>query len=184
MGKQRYLDKQDQKNLRIWWAWLDSNRGDRARFRRVSEPDDMLMTPEFSNFLQKMSVDEDGGKREFRMSMTDAAMMAALVARVRKDNYEKNSSFAKALASPAKEGSAKAAMSELRFQQLQKSRTPEEFYRRMCRAIDLLDSRVNIIDMADSVLHWLHEWRTAPAENPQHRLAVKWATQYYSTFKD
>jgi CRISPR system Cascade subunit CasB len=114
--------------------------------------------------------------------LTDAAMIAAVVARV-KTSDDRKKSFATSLAS-AKEGGSKAAMSELRFQQLQKSRTPEEFFLRLCRAIDLLGRKVNIISMADDALHWLSENRFGPDSKPDKRLAVRWASDYYAALKD
>ena len=75
-------------------------------------------------------------------------------------------------------------MSELRFQQLQKSRSSEEFFRRICRAIALLGGIANVAAVTNDILHWLKEYRTAPARKPEQRLAVRWATDYYTAFKD
>lgn len=175
----RKLDQDDCKALLLWWGWLDGNRGDRAVLRRVASPDDVLLTPAFAHFLQKMPArwTENGA-----IPLSDAAMVAATVAKVRVHD-ENRKSFAKSLAS-AKEGGSKAAMSELRFQQLQKSRTPEEFFTRLSRAIDLLGRKVNIISLADDTLHWLSESRFGPARKPAERLAVRWASDYYTAFKD
>jgi CRISPR system Cascade subunit CasB len=177
---QRKLDQEDCKALLTWWGWLDDHsRGDRAVLRRASSPDDVLLTPAFAHFLQKMPTRWVENKA---IRLSDAAMVAAVVARVKKHDGSKKS-FATSLAS-AKEGGSKAAMSELRFQQLQKSRTPEEFFPRLCRAIDLLGGRVNIISMADDALHWLSENRSGPASKPDKRLAVRWASDYYAALKD
>lgn len=70
-------------------------------------------------------------------------------------------------------------MSELRFQQLQKSRDPEEFFRRLLRAIKLAECRINIISLAESILHWMDEYRFGIDREPQKRLAVRWGTEYY-----
>lgn len=178
MTKARYLSEQDQDQLTNWWVWLDQHRGDRATLRRAECAEDVLITPAFAHFLQKMP--PRWSANNIALPLTDAAMVAAIIARVRSLN---SASFGQALATP-KEGASKAAMSELRFQQLQKSRSEEDFFRRTCRAVALLGGTANITDLADSILHWLHEFRTGPAAKPGQRLAVRWATEYYAAFKE
>lgn len=173
------LTEQDCSALLGWWAWLDDNRGDRAILRRATCPEDVLLTPAFAHFLQKMP--ERWGENQANLPITDAAMVAAVIARIKEP--DKTRTFAKALAS-AKEGGSKAAMSELRFQQLQKSRTEEEFFTRLSRAVDLLGRRVNVLSLADDTLHWLAEYRFGPARKPADRLAVRWASDYYAALKD
>ena len=175
MREFKFLFDPDVKGLRDWHNWLDANRGDRAQLRRAQSPDDVLLTTAFAHFLQHMPRrwSED-------LAITDAALVAAVLARVRQDDSK--TSFAKALASP-KVGGTKARMSELRFQQLQKSHTPEDFFKRLCRAVALLGGEVNIPALANDILHWLKENRTAPAIKAQDRLAVRWASDYYANFK-
>ena len=90
-------------------------------------------------------------------------------------------SFAEQLATPAK--SKKPPMSELRFQQLQKSRTTDEFYRRVIRAIRLLDGKVNIPSLANDIIHWHQEFDNQIDRKPSNRLAVCWATDYFTTLQ-
>lgn len=175
----RKLDQDDCAALLAWWRWLDDNRGDRAVLRRASSPDDILLAAAFAHFLQKMPPRWSGNDT---VRLSDAAMVAAIVARV-KTHDDSHKSFATSLAS-AKEGGSRAAMSELRFQQLQKSRTPDEFFTRLCRAVDLLGRKVNIVSLADDTLHWLSESRFGPASKPAERLAVRWASDYYAALKD
>lgn len=154
-----------------WWKWLDDNRGDRARLRRVESPDDVLLTSAFSRFLAEMP-DEWSLSEQLPAS----ALVAAIVAQVKED--VSTSSFATQLAMP-KEGGDKPRMSELRFQQLQKSQDPTEFYRRLLRAVRMLDGNVNILSITNDILHWMHEYRKGVDRNPQHRLAFCWASDYY-----
>ena len=181
MSSYRKLSEQDGPKLQSWWQYLQDNRGERAQLRRCRHPDDALLTTAFARFLQKMPPYWGVRPGAQGIGISDAATVACLLARVKTDS---KLAFAKALAQPQKEGGQKAAMSELRFQQLQKSRTEEEFFTRICRAIDLLGGKVGLISLADSVLQWLHEYRFAPAARPQDRLAVKWACDYYDTFRD
>jgi CRISPR system Cascade subunit CasB len=172
----RLKDEKERKALIAWWHWLDDNRGERAVLRRAASADDILLTPAFATFLKFMP-EQWGAPR----NLFDSAMVAGLLARV-KSQDDKNS-FAKALALPKKTG-GKAAMSELRFLQLQKSRDPDEFFVRATRAIALLGGQANILSLADGVLHWLLEHRRVIDREPTKRLAVRWATDYYTSFKD
>ena len=181
MRAYRVLNENDQKALWDWHKSLQGNRGERAQLRRVSSSDDALLTSAFSGFLRQMPGYWGVAQGAKGITLSDAAMVAAVLARVK--DASPDMSFATSLAKPKDKGS-KAPMSELRFQQLQKSRTEQEFFTRLCRAVDLLDGTVNILSLADNILHWLREFRFAPASRPQNRLAVKWASDYYAAFKD
>ena len=171
-----YVSDVDNKGLLQWWIWLDNNRGDRAVLRRAETAEDVLLTPAFARFLKQMP-DRWSDVRQ----ILDSAMVAGILARVKANNPRKT--FAQALATP-KKGGSKAAMSELRFQQLQKSNDPDEFFRRLTRAIDLLGGSVNLLSLAKDIVHWLQEHRQCVDKKPAKRLAVRWATEYYQSFKD
>lgn len=169
-------DEDERKAITAWWHWLDDNRGERAVLRRAASADDILLTPAFARFLEFMPE-----RWRSPQHMFDSAMVAGLLARVKEDN--RKNTFAEALALP-KPGGSKAAMSELRFLQLQKSRDPDEFFLRVSRAIALLGGTVHILSLADGILHWLLEHRRVIDREPTHRLAVRWATDYYTSYKD
>ena len=174
MSYRHRLQDEDCKPLLAWWHWLDDNRGDRAQLRRAVAPEDILLTPAFAHFLQQMPARWAEGRS---IQLVDAALVASIIARVKTQNDK--DSFARALALP-KEGGGRSVMSELRFQQLQKSRTPEEFFTRMQRALALLNGKADVLSVADNILHWLSEHRTAVNGDPQKRLAVIWASDYYA----
>ena len=159
--------------LGAWWKSLHENRGDRARLRRAERPEDVLLTEPFFRFLKQMPE----GWAEPKMLLS-SAMVAAALSHVK--GRQDRESFAAQLAT-SKQGSKNSRMSELRFQQLQKSRTPHEFYRRLLRAIRLAESRVNILSLADSILHWMNEYHYGVEREPQKRLAIRWATDYYTS---
>jgi len=71
-------------------------------------------------------------------------------------------------------------MSELRFQQLQKSTSIDDFYRRIIRAIQLLNGQVNILSLANDIIHWHKEFEHQSSASPANRLAVRWATDYFT----
>ncbi|OEU64032.1 MAG: type I-E CRISPR-associated protein Cse2/CasB [Desulfobacterales bacterium PC51MH44] len=182
----RFLTLAETNTLQKWHRWLDNNRGDRARLRRAERPEDVLLTDAFFYFLQQMPE----GWQEKNPILTSATV-AGLLSHVKKDrqtlsrgyqpkdkNKQRNmASFAEQLATPVK--SKKPAMSELRFQQLQKSRTTDDFYRRILRAIRLLDGKVNILSLANDIIHWHREFDNQIDRKPSNRLAVCWATDYF-----
>lgn len=183
----RFLTLTEINTLQRWHHWLDNNRGDRARLRRAERPEDILLTDAFFHFLQQMPE----GWREKNPILTSATV-AGLLSHVKKDrqvlsrgyqpkdkNKQRNiASFAEQLATPAK--SKKPPMSELRFQQLQKSRTTDDFYRRVLRAIRLLAGKVNIPSLANDTIHWHLEFNHQIDREPTKRLAVRWATDYFT----
>ncbi|MBL4826994.1 MAG: type I-E CRISPR-associated protein Cse2/CasB [Spongiibacteraceae bacterium] len=168
----------EREKLLAWWKTLEDNRGERAVLRRTSCVDDVLLTPAFARFLAMMP---SGWSESYRLF--DSAMVAGLLARVKTNEKDKKKTFATALAMPGKQG-CKAVMSGLRFQQLQKSRDVDEFFLRMSRAIALLGGQVNLLSMADGVLHWLKEHLQTVDKIPHKRLAVRWANDYYTQLKD
>ena len=190
MSGYRFLTLAEINTLQRWHRRLDDNRGDRARLRRAERPEDILLTDAFFNFLQRMPE----GWRE-RMPMLTSAAVAGLLSHVKKDKQtlsrgyqpkDKNkprniASFAEQLATPAK--NKKPPMSELRFQQLQKSATTDNFYRRVLRAIRLLDGKVNIPSLANDIIQWHQEFDNQIDRKPSNRLAVRWATDYFTVLQ-
>lgn len=161
--------------LLAWRKSIDEKPGERARLRRAESPDDVLLSEPFFNFLQKMpeTWSEPG-------HLPASALVAAVLAHANaheKGQYE-TISFAAQLATP-KDSGDKPRMSELRFQQLQKSHDPTELFRRLLRAVRMLDRNVNMLSLANDILHWMHEYRKGVDRNPQNRLAFCWACDYY-----
>ncbi len=172
----RYLQDDDYSHLLAWWSSLDNNRGDRARLRRAESPDDILLTTPFFNFLKEMP---EAWSQQRNLPIS--AMVAATLSHV-KPLHNNTESFATTLAAK-KPGSDRPRMSELRFQQLQKSRTPDDFFRRLVRAVKLVDSNFNILSLADNIGQWMNEYRYGVDVKPFNRLAVSWANDYYSQLK-
>ncbi len=172
-----FLSFEEQKALQHWYYWLDDNRGDRARLRRAERPEDILLTDAFFHFLQQMP-DEFPEKIFKNQRMLVGAAVAGLITHVKENTT--SSCFAQQLATSSGEKKQKPPMSELRFQQLQKSRTTGDFYRRVLRAIRLLDGKVNIPSLANDIIHWHSEFNYQVDREPAKRLAVRWATDYFT----
>lgn len=182
MNEYRFLTLSEINALQRWQRWLDDNRGDRARLRRAERPEDILLTDAFFHFLQKMPECWRDKKPIF-----SSAAVAGLLSHVKSDTQipsknefkkDKMASFAEQLATPAK--SKKSPMSELRFQQLQKSRSTDDFYRLARRAVHLLGGKVNIPSLANDIIHWFQEFNSQVDREPAKRLAVRWATDYFT----
>jgi len=169
-----YLNAEEQAALLRWHKWLDDNRGDRARLRRAECAEDVLLTDAFFHFLKQMP--ERWREKDRVLS---SAAVAGLLSHIKTDCP--NASFATLLARPLK--GDKPAMSELRFQQLQKSATTSDFYHRVLRAIKLLGSSVNIASLGNDIIHWHQEFEHHIDREPANRLAVCWATDYFTTLK-
>jgi len=187
--KYDFLNNEEQIKLKIWHDSLDRNRGERARLRRAESPEDILLTRAFFNFLQEMPEYWQENKPIFV-----SAAVAGVLSQVKVNKqtpskvYEskdvnapkKLMSFAEQLATPLK-GKSKAPMSELRFQQLQKSRTEDDFYRLTLRAIALLGGEVNIFSLANDIIQWHQEFDHKELDRQSsNRLAVSWATDYFT----
>ena len=188
MKRYYFLDYEDIKAIQSWHKNLNDNRGDRARLRRAESPEDILLTEAFAHFLHALPESET-----WRKDLFISACVAGALSQVKADKQtysrihnKKDSdkakviaSFAEQLATPL-EGKSKAPMSELRFQQLQKSASPDDFYRRLIRAIRLLNGQVNSISLANDIIHWHKEFEHQSSRSPANRLAVRWATDYFT----
>jgi CRISPR system Cascade subunit CasB len=124
-----------------------------------------------------MAVIED---TDYPGDMIAWATVAAVLADVRSNS---EIPFAAALGSQ-KEKTGKPYMSELRFSQLQKSTDSDSFLRRSRRSVALLGRKANVLSLADSILHWHREQQGHFAAKPQHRLAVRWATDYFTAMSE
>ena len=188
MSQYRFLEYEDIQAIQKWHKSLGDNRGDRARLRRAENPEDILLTEAFSHFLQQVPESDT-----WRKDLATSACIAGALSQVKTDKQsnsriynkkdsdktKKMASFAEQLATPL-DGKSKAPMSELRFQQLQKSTSPEDFYRRIIRAIRLLNGQVNISSLANDIIHWHREFEHQFSHSPANRLAVRWATDYFT----
>ena len=163
-----HLHGADPASLIKWWSSLDDNRGLRARLRRVDRPDDALLTEAFFNFLDYVP-----SRWAETGHLYASALVASALAQVRRNQSGKG--FAAQLGG----GEEVAIMSELRFRQLIKSRTPEEFFRRLIRAIRMLEGGVHILSLTDGILRWYDEYLYGSDRNPVNRLSVLWARDYY-----
>jgi CRISPR system Cascade subunit CasB len=158
-----------------WWKKLEEQRGDRAELRRGDTLDAVLLTEGFRKLWQTLG--QTGQYRE--SDMLAWACVAAALADVREQPATKNATFAQCLGDQ-KENTGKPCMSELRFAQLQKSRSGDDFLMRLRRALALINKTAPVLSLADNILHWFQEQRNNRGARPMDRLAVRWATEYFT----
>ena len=189
MSSYAFITFDEIRKLLNWHKWLDENRGDRARLKRAERPDDILLTGAFFNFLEFMGDDWKIERPIFTCAsiaglLSHVKVNTETFSRINKPTDKKQpkiiASFAEQLATPVNN---KPLLSEIRFQQLQKSRTTDEFYRRILRAIRKLDGKVNVGSMVNDIIHWHLEFHKNIDRDPAKRLAVSWATDYFSTLQ-
>lgn len=187
-------DESQRRRLLVWWARLHGHHSllkqlvgeggppsfppaQRAELRRCHTVDDVLLTEGFRNLW--FSLDTETQKNE--ADMLAWGMVAGALADVRQ--HDASNSFAAALGSQ-KEKTGKPYASELRFAQLQKSDGMDSLLRRCRRSIALLGGTVNVTSLADGILHWAREHQGTTTSTANQRLAVRWATDYFTALAE
>jgi CRISPR system Cascade subunit CasB len=162
--------------LREWFKSLYDNKGERAGLRRCTSPDQVFMTPGFQRLARHFGeLYKDKGKDQLYGVL---ACAAGVIAHVKNDIAAPDKTFAKQMAMN-KPDSDKPVVSQLRFNQLQKSYSWDEFYRRLIRSVKLIGGDVNIVSLTDAIFHWGKEFDGQFEQKPMNRLQVRWAADYY-----
>src|SRR6266545_756311 len=146
------LSPQARQALLDWHRDLLEEPGPRARLRRASTPTDVVFEPKYHELYHRLvALHPDFERAEKREAL---AAVAGLAARVRQ--HVPGRSVAGQLGAPAarKGGAAQAPLSPLRFRRLLTLDGLEERYIALGRVLHLLDGRVNLVSLADSVLSW------------------------------
>ena len=140
-----------------WWHELENLRGDRAALRRASGTVQVMFNPAFHRLWRKL-------KNTRWKNAERVALIAALAARVKA--HDPTAPFASQLGTvPVSRDKPK--LSGLRFRRLIQNTDHEELLPVCSRAIALLDGKVNLIDLAESVYWW------------NDRTRKQWAFDYY-----
>ena len=163
-----FWNSDDHSKLLSWWSSLKKNPGWRAELRRAETPVDVLLCEGFKYLYSGMN-----GYWTNEKNLLGLATVAGVIAHIETDNGK---SFAETCAS----GDEKPVVSELRFSQIQKSRTIDEIYIRMIRAIHMLNKTVSPISVADNILHWIKEMVNGEIDSDPHsRILVRWGLDYF-----
>jgi CRISPR system Cascade subunit CasB len=152
------------KTLLAWWGGLESRRGERAELRRAAGVADVFFVPGFHRLLRLL---EDAGHHAVSPSDLETwAVVAGTLAHV--DEHRGETSVAAQLAESV---GNRPRLSGLRFRRLLKRTDPDEILREIVRVVQLLDRRVNVVDLMWSLRGWLLDG--------DERTKKRWALQYY-----
>lgn len=106
------------------------------------------------------------------------ATIAAALVFVKEDS---GTTLAKAAGS--KGDGDKSVVSEMRFSQLQSSKTPDDFLLRLRRILQQLDGKVSVYHLALDIEQWLLEYHQFRPQATNDRIGIKWAMDYYQAAK-
>lgn len=168
VAKRAFQADEECKILQAWWRSLEQERADRAQLRRCRGPDQVLLLSAFHGLARELP----GLCRREPLALATVAGLASHI-----EHHDSGARFAEQLGTLR---GGKPVFSELRFQQLQKASDWTEFYRRLRRALAVLEHRTNLIWLARDVFQWGAEQRGAIAGKPDQRLRYRWAQQYFS----
>lgn len=160
-------DDDSGKILLEWWQKLEANRGDRAELCRADNPTEVVFSPAYHRFYQRLHLPDKEA----------LATVAGLCSHVKENrNTKKNTKtnqdhfmgIAEQMAESKSQGDdKKAQVSGLRFRRLLTITNRNELYHAMIRIIRLLNGTVNIYDLAKSMYWW------------NEHTKKQWAYEYY-----
>ncbi|WP_341501785.1 type I-E CRISPR-associated protein Cse2/CasB [Gallaecimonas sp. GXIMD4217] len=148
----------------------------RAELKRAEGPEGALLTQGFRALWLKLP---ERARNRASWSPLAWATIAASLSHVRQLPAESpEQSFATSLGriDPKTD---KPRVSELRFQQLQNARSPEDFFRRLRRLVKLLGGSCNPQSLAADTLSWFAEHHQLSPRRADKRIALRWAMDYY-----
>ena len=155
--------------IKKWFDWIhdESQRGERARLRRCTTLDEVLLQPAFYRLCQPLP-------RLEKFALEGLALIAGLLALVK---TQVDSPLPELLAN---KGADKPVFSELRFQRLLASDDPADFFKLMRRAIVQGGEKANPVLLADDILHWYQQYRHPDWYRGQRQWQYRFAKPYYT----
>ncbi len=156
------------KAIQKWFGWIndEKQRGERARLRRCSTLDEIMLQKGFYRLCLPLP-------RLEKYSLTGLALVAGLLAWIK-------TPVDLSLPELLGKGSDKPAFSELRFQRLLASDTPDDFFQSMRRAIIQGGEKANITELADEILHWYQQSQHPDWYRGQRQWQYRFAKPYYA----
>lgn len=154
--------RNDEEARSVLYRWYKSlqehDRGGRAQLRRISKPEDAVFVPAFHRLLA--GLEEAGFDVSKPWTRERLAAVAALAARVEEpgDPEQRKLSVAARFGTPGKKRT-EPPVSRLRFSRLVAQETLANLYTPLARALPLVDNRVHLASLADSILYWNDDMR-------------------------
>ncbi|GAA5232661.1 hypothetical protein GCM10025795_09920 [Verticiella sediminum] len=199
-GRTPYLTPQQSKTVRDWWEALQPrdidqpkpsagrfsfDRGDRARLRRGTNPDDLMLARAayvLARELDRSSVDSDGALADMA-EYERVAIAAGVLAQVREDAKDGKTLLWHLGLAATKGADAQPLLNEIRFKRLLKASSPADAHMQLVRAVKIAGNKIDVAQLANDVLALLDQMGSvtvAPARN----VKLHWAHDYYLTAKD
>lgn len=192
--KPRFMSAADAYVVRRWWQRLTQPRETsrqvgcgappwprsvRAVLKRCETPESVLLTEGFRHLWFMLESHKE--QPRYPRSIYRWACVALVLAQL--DDERVGVSLGKRLGAEKKH-TGRPLMSELRFQQLLSSESPEELVRRLRRGLDLVGREgVSAVYLAADILQWSMEYeqdeRLAGAR-PTERVRFQWANDYFT----
>ena len=148
LPKYRQLYNKETRDLLLdWWRDLEKSTGPRAKLRRCASPEEAALHSSTYRIMQILPW----------ASHEAIATMAGILSHIRSGENDPLTFGAK-MGKPSEPGGS-SPLSELRFQQLLKSRDWNELYRNLRRAVQVLDGNINPLMVADLILSWDRDLR-------------------------
>lgn len=144
----------------------------KAQLKRCRDLDAVMLTPGFRALWQ--SLPESITEHATSNDMECWATIAGALVHVKHDSAQNL-----ATAAGSKTKSDKSRVSELRFAQLQDTKTPDEFLRRLRRILHQLDHSVLVSSLAKDIYQWFGEHSQFYPRQADKRITVQWAMDYY-----
>ena len=145
------------------------NRGARAELKRCHTVGEIMLCRSFFDLSRGLPELD----RYHLEGLAIAAVALALTAVPTRDHLP-------AILGKAKEETKTPRFSELRFQRLLASNTPNAFLRSLRRAVVQADKKADPLRLADSILHWESEQRNPDWYTGRRRWQYQWAKDYYA----
>lgn len=190
------IERREADALRRWWQRLTLPagalqahtkappwpKGMRATLRRCDTIEAAMLTEAFRHLWSLLPAKEDQTESQQNQRLQAWVCIALVVAELREDAAKTPLG---ARLGQQKRETGKPHMSELRFQQLMTSRTPEELVQRLRRALALIDKRgVSVVHLADNIALWWREHQGGVSPQPTRRLGFLWANDYFGATAD
>lgn len=189
MSKEQKQLKDEHESLGLyarWWhrltdtdvcrakKWQPLPTAHKAILKRCKNLEEVMLSEPFLALWQMVPDEQRSIK-----GMELAALTVWSLSFVKQDDKAKN--LAQTMAQRAAEGSERPKVSTLRFQQLIKSRNPEQFARHLRRILMLIGGVVSVQNLAWEIKHWYWEHQSSEPEiNPARRQVLRWAMDYYA----
>jgi CRISPR system Cascade subunit CasB len=142
------------------WEGLLANKGDRAELRRCKKLDVIQKTSAFQRSYWKLfDKFTQGGKHPSKEQMAIIIALAAYIDEnhptYEEDNEKKPDYFGYQISR-----GDKPKLSELRFRRLLKINNREKLFRFLIQTIQLLDKKVNLLDLLSITYYWGDKTKT------------------------